>query len=97
MHFMDDKMDDKYILMGLDDERSKHVAEVLRSKRAEKANNRAIQKQSVNNLQQQIDTGQFGSASVADRGRNDRPGGANQSAPSRGGFDSAERGSALHG
>ena len=73
------------------------IAEVLRSKRAEKANNRAIQKQSVNNLQQQIDTGQFGSASVADRGRNDRPGGANQSAPSRGGFDSAERGNALHG
>lgn len=45
------------------------IAEVLRSKRAEKANNRAIQKQSVNNLQQQIDTGQFGSASNQDRGR----------------------------
>ena len=45
------------------------IAEVLRSKRAEKANNRAIQKQFVNNLQQQIDTGQFGSASNQDSGR----------------------------
>ena len=44
------------------------IAEVLRSKRAQKANNRAIQKQSVNNLQQQIDTSQFGSSSAADRG-----------------------------
>ena len=45
------------------------IAEVLRSKRAEKANNRAIQKQSINTLQQQIDTGQFGSSSNQDSGR----------------------------
>ena len=38
------------------------IAEVLRNKRAEKSYNRQIQKQSVNNLQQRIDTGQFGSA-----------------------------------
>ena len=39
-------------------------------------------------------------SSEGDRGRGDRPGGANQSAPSspsRGGFDSSERGGALHG
>ena len=47
----------------------KGIAEVLRSKRAQKASNRAIQKQSINTLQQQIDTGQYGSSSAADRGR----------------------------
>ena len=45
------------------------IAEVLRSKRAEKSYNRQIQKQSINTLQQQIDTGQYGSSSGADRGR----------------------------
>ena len=45
------------------------IAEVLRSKRAEKSYNRQIQKQSINTLQQQIDTGQFGSSSNQDRGR----------------------------
>ena len=47
----------------------KGIAEVLRSKRAQKASNRAIQKQSINTLQQQIDTGQFGSSSNQDSGR----------------------------
>ena len=42
------------------------IAEVLRSKRAEKANNRAIQKQSINNLQQQIDAGNYGSQTNQD-------------------------------
>lgn len=45
------------------------IAEVLRSKRAEKSYNRQIQKQSINTLQQQIDTGHFGSASNQDSGR----------------------------
>ena len=45
------------------------IAEILRGKRAEKSYNRQIQKQSINNLQQQIDTGQYGSSSAADRGR----------------------------
>ena len=44
------------------------IAEILRGKRAEKSYNRQIQKQSINNLQQQIDTSQFGSSSAADRG-----------------------------
>ena len=57
----------------------KGIAEVLRSKRAQKASNRAIQKQSINTLQQQIDTGQYGSSSGADRGR----GQDNVSAPAK--------------
>ena len=57
----------------------KGIAEVLRSKRAQKASNRAIQKQSINTLQQRIDTGQFGSSSGADRGRGEN----NISAPAK--------------
>ena len=57
------------------------IAEVLRSKRAQKANNRAIQKQSVNNLQQQIDTGQYGSSSNQDSGRGQAPSSPTPSAP----------------
>tara|TARA_R110000796_G_scaffold97263_1_gene204166 strand:- start:10 stop:591 length:582 start_codon:yes stop_codon:yes gene_type:complete len=57
----------------------KGIAEVLRSKRAEKSYNRQIQKQSINTLQQQIDTGQFGSASNQDSGRGEN----NVSAPAK--------------
>ena len=55
------------------------IAEVLRSKRAEKSYNRQIQKQEINTLQQRIDTGQFGSSSGADRGRGEN----NISAPAK--------------
>ncbi len=67
--------------------------------------NKRMQRQVMSN-QRRNDTQQIQQrlnnqgSSEGDRGRGDRPGGANQSAPSspsRGGFDSSERGGALHG
>jgi hypothetical protein len=47
----------------------KGIAEVLRSKRAQKAAEREARKNSINTLQQKIDAGTYGSASNQDRGR----------------------------
>jgi hypothetical protein len=79
----------------------KGLAAILRNNRAQKA----IERDIMRDIQGSRDT--TTSARITnmqptnqDRGRNDRPGGANQSAPSsssKGGFDSSERGAALHG
>jgi hypothetical protein len=79
----------------------KGIAGILRNNRAQKA----IERDILRDMQGSRDT--TTSARITnmqptnqDRGRNDRPGGANQSAPSsssKGGFDSSERGAALHG
>src|SRR5210317_1647709 len=80
---------------------AKGLAGILRNNRAQKA----IERDILRDMQGFRDT--TTSARITnmqptnqDRGRNDRPGGANQSAPSsssKGGFDSSERGAALHG
>ena len=80
---------------------AKGLAGILRNNRAQKA----IERDIIRDMQGSKDT--ITSARITnmqptnqDRGRNDRPGGANQSAPSsssKGGFDSSERGAALHG
>src|SRR6056300_1654211 len=80
---------------------AKGLAGILRNNRAQKA----IERDIIRDMQGFKDT--TTSARITnmqptnqDRGRNDRPGGANQSAPSsssKGGFDSSERGAALHG
>ena len=80
---------------------AKGLAGILRNNRAQKA----IERDIIRDMQGSRDT--TTSARITnmqptnqDRGRNDRPGGANQSAPSsssKGGFDSSERGAALHG
>ncbi len=52
----------------------KGIAEVLRSKRAEKQYERDQRKQSINNLQQNIDAGTYGSPSNQDRGQGQNTG-----------------------
>ena len=79
----------------------KGIAGILRNNRAQKA----IERDILRDMQGSRDT--TTSARITnmqptnqDRGRNDRPGGANQSAPSsssKASFDSSERGAALHG
>ena len=80
----------------------KGIAGILRNNRAQKA----IERDIIRDMQGQITTSNPRITNMQptnqDRGRNDRPGGANNTAsssPSRGtgGFDSSERGAALHG
>ena len=77
----------------------KGIAGILRNNRAQKA----IERDILRDMQGQITTSNpriTNMPSTGDRNRGDRPGGANQSAPSsssKGGFDSSERGAALHG
>jgi hypothetical protein len=74
----------------------KGIAEVLRSKRANQQVNKAIQRESVRDLQGRINKGEFGSNTPtpqdARRG-GQYDGGSKTSA----GFSSSERGAALHG
>jgi len=81
---------------------AKGLAGILRNNRAQKA----IERDIIRDMQGQITTSNPRITNMQptnqDRGRNDRPGGANNttsSSPSRGtgGFDSSERGAALHG
>jgi hypothetical protein len=81
---------------------AKGLAGILRNNRAQKA----IERDIIRDMQGQITTSSPRITNMQptnqDRGRNDRPGGANNTAsssPSRGtgGFDSSERGAALHG
>ena len=80
----------------------KGIAAILRNNRAQKA----IERDIIRDMQGKITTSNPRITNMQptnqDRGRNDRPGGANNttsSSPSRGtgGFDSSERGAALHG
>jgi hypothetical protein len=81
---------------------AKGLAGILRNNRAQKA----IERDIIRDMQGKITTSNPRITNMQptnqDRGRNDRPGGANNttsSSPSRGtgGFDSSERGAALHG
>jgi hypothetical protein len=81
---------------------AKGLAAILRNNRAQKA----IERDIMRDMQGKITTSNPRITNMQptnqDRGRNDRPGGANNTAsssPSRGtgGFDSSERGAALHG
>lgn len=75
----------------------KVISSYLQDKRMQKQLIAAQNKNQIQQIQQRLDNQ---NSSGGDRGRGDRPGGANQSAPStspRGGFDSSERGAALHG
>jgi len=81
---------------------AKGLAGILRNNRAQKA----IERDIIRDMQGQITTSSPRITNMQptnqDRGRNDRPGGANNTAsssPSRGtsGFNSSERGAALHG
>jgi hypothetical protein len=73
------------------------ISSYLKDKRMQKQLIAAQNKNQIQQIQQKLNNQ---NSSGGDRGRGDRPGGANQSAPSTspsGGFDSSERGAALHG
>jgi len=77
--------------------RSGLISNYLQNKRMQKQIISDQRRNEIKQIQQRLDNQ---GSSTGDRGRNDRPGGANQSAPSTsstGGFDSSERGAALHG
>ena len=77
--------------------RSGLISNYLQNKRMQKQIISDQRRNQIQQIQQRLDNQ---GSSTGDRGRNDRPGGANQSAPStssKGGFDSSERGAALHG
>ena len=73
------------------------ISSYLKDKRMQKQLIAAQNKNQIQQIQQKLDNQ---NSSGGDRDRGDRPGGANQSTPSTspsGGFDSSERGTALHG
>jgi len=75
----------------------KGIAEVLRNKRANKTVNKAIQRESVRDLQGRINKGEFGSNTPTpqdDRRGGQYDGGGRKTSA---GFSSSERGAALHG
>ena len=77
--------------------RSGLISNYLQNKRIQKQIISDQRRNQTQQIQQRLDNQ---SPSTGDRGRNDRPGGANQvatSSPAKSGFDSAERGAALHG
>jgi len=77
--------------------RSGLISNYLQNKRMQKQIISDQRRNQIQQIQQRLDNQ---GPSTGDRGRGDRPGGANQSAPStssKGGFDSSERGAALHG
>ena len=77
--------------------RSGLISNYLQNKRIQKQIISDQRRNQIQQIQQRLDNQ---SPSTGDRGRNDRPGGANQvatSSPAKSGFDSAERGAALHG
>jgi len=86
-----------YTVGSLLPESVKGIAEVLRSKRANKTVKQAIQKESVRDLQGRIDKGEFGSTTPTPH--DDRRGGQYDGGGGKtsGGFSSAERGASLHG
>jgi len=77
--------------------RSGLISNYLQNKRMQKQIISDQRRNQIQQIQQRLDNQ---GPSTGDRGRNDRPGGANQSTPStssKSGFDSSERGAALHG
>jgi len=76
--------------------RSGLISNYLQNKRMQKQIISDQRRNEIKQIQQRLDNQ---GSSTGDRGRNDGPGGANQSAPSTSsqGFDSSERGKALHG
>ena len=77
--------------------RSGLISNYLENKRMQRQVMADQRRNDIQQIQQRLNNQ---GSSEGDRGRGDRPGGANQSAPSspsRGGFDSSERGGALHG
>ena len=76
--------------------RSGLISNYLQNKRMQKQIISDQRRNEIKKIQQRLDNQ---GSSTGDRGRNDGPGGANQSAPSTSsqGFDSSERGKALHG
>jgi hypothetical protein len=77
--------------------RSGLISNYLQNKRIQKQIISDQRRNQIQQIQQRLDNQ---SPSTGDRGRNDRPGGTNQvatSSPAKSGFDSAERGAALHG
>ena len=77
--------------------RSGLISNYLENKRMQRQVMADQRRSDIQQIQQRLNNQ---GSSEGDRGRGDRPGGANQSAPSspsRGGFDSSERGGALHG
>ena len=77
--------------------RSGLISNYLQNKRMQKQIMSDQRRNQIKQIQERLNNE---SSSTGDRGRNDRPGGANQSAPSttsRSGIDSSERGAALHG
>ena len=77
--------------------RSGLISNYLQNKRIQKQIISDQRRNQIQQIQQRLDNQ---GPSTGDRGRNDRPGGANQvatSSPAKSGFDSAERGAALHG
>jgi hypothetical protein len=77
--------------------RSGLISNYLENKRMQRQVMADQRRSDIQQIQQRLNNQ---GSSEGDIGRGDRPGGANQSAPSspsRGGFDSSERGGALHG
>ena len=77
--------------------RSGLISNYLDNKRMQKQVMSNQRRNDIQQIQQRLNNQ---GPSEGDRGRGDRPGGANQSAassPGTGGFDSSERGGALHG
>jgi len=77
--------------------RSGLISNYLENKRMQKQVMADQRRNDIQQIQQRLNNQ---GSSEGDRGRGDRPGGANQSSPSsssKGGFDSSERGGALHG
>ena len=76
--------------------RSGLISNYLQNKRMQKQIISDQRRNEIKQIQQRLDNQ---GSSTGDRGRNDGPGGANQSAPSTSSqvFDSSERGKALHG
>jgi len=77
--------------------RSGLISNYLQNKRIQKQIISDQRRNQIQQIQQRLDNQ---GSSTGDRGRGDRSGGANQSTPStssQSGFDSSERGAALHG